>query len=264
MCIVDEISLCTTQDFRTLLELRELGCALWLIGDPSHQLTAIGDAWHGTDLTGDISETAMLRSAVDCKRCVFTEPKRCDVVLFNWLSSLQEYPLSEAIALARRAFPRRGRPQETNLCLCHLTRRRVIARAQKEKLRRERPRDYLSLDGEAPLGQGTLYWPGTRHIACMAQSKQGIHNSMLLECVSYDREHVTLRNVEEDGEFVCTHSFCKANLRSALCFTISSAQGRTIPGTIGLYDLRHARYSIRHLYTCLSRARGFDKLSCED
>ena len=67
------------------------------------------------------------------------------------------------------------------MCLCHLTRRRVIARAQKEKLRRERPRHYLALDGEAPLGQKTLYWPGTRHIACMAQSKQATHNSMLLE-----------------------------------------------------------------------------------
>ena len=98
----------------------------------------------------------------------------------------------------------------------------------------------------------------------MAQSKQGIHNSMLLECVSWDSKHVTLRNVEGEGEVACTHSFGNANLRSALCFTISSAQGRTIPGTIGLYDLAHPRYSLRHLYTCCSRARGFDKLSCED
>ena len=150
------------------------------------------------------------------------------------------------------------------MCLCHLTRRRVIARAQKEKLRRERPKHYLSLDGEAPLGQRTLYWPGTRHIACMAQSKQGIHNSMLLECVSWDSEHVKLRNVEGEGEFVCTHSFCRTNLRSALCFTISSAQGRTIPGTIGLYDLAHPRYTLRHLYTCCSRSRAFGNLSCED
>ena len=88
----------------------------------------------------------------------------------------------------------------------------------------------------------------------MAQSKQGIHNSMLLECVSWDSEHVTLRNVEGpgclladrncgEGELVCTHSFCKANLRSALCFTISSAQGRTLRGSIGLYDLSHPRYT---------------------
>ena len=98
----------------------------------------------------------------------------------------------------------------------------------------------------------------------MAQSKQGIHNSMLLECVKWDSEHVTLRDIEGSGEFVCTHSFCKANLRSALCFTISSAQGRTIAGTIGLYDLGHKRYSIRHLYTCCSRSKAFGNLSCED
>ena len=63
----------------TLLALRKLGCALWLIGDPSHQLTAIGDQWHGADLTGDISDTAMLRSAFDCKRFVFyrDEEMRC-------------------------------------------------------------------------------------------------------------------------------------------------------------------------------------------
>ena len=139
-----------------------------------------------------------------------------------------------------------------------------VARAQEEKLRRERPRHYLSLDGEAPLGQRTLYWPGTRHIACMAQSKQGMHNSMLLECVRWDSEHVTLRDIEGGGEFVCTHSFCKANLRSALCFTISSAQGRTISGTIGLDDLSHPRYTRRHLYTCCSRSRAFSILSCED
>ena len=167
--------------------------------------------------------------------------------LFLWLSNLP--PLPEAIALARLTFPKKCRPQQTNLCLCHLTRKRVIARAQKEKLRREKPRHYLSLDGDAPLGQRTLYWPGTRHIACMAQTKQGVHNSMLLECVSWDSEHVTLRNVEGEGEFVCTHAFCRVNSRSALCFTISSAQGRTIEGSIALYDLSHPRYSIRHLYT---------------
>ena len=66
--------------------------------------------WHSADLTGDITDTAMLRSAVDCQRVVFVEPRRCDVRLFAWLSSLP--PLPEAVALARRAFPRRGRPQE--------------------------------------------------------------------------------------------------------------------------------------------------------
>ena len=136
VCIVDEISLCTTQDFHTLLELRKLGCALWLCGDPSSQLVAINDQWHGADLTGDITDTAMLRSAVDCQRCVFTEPRRCDARLFAWLSNLP--PLAEAVALARQAFPRRGRPQEWNLCLCHLTRKKShCAGAEREAAQRE-------------------------------------------------------------------------------------------------------------------------------
>ena len=40
------------------------------------------------DLAGDISDTAMLRSTVDAKRCVFTEPKRLDETLVAWLSTV--------------------------------------------------------------------------------------------------------------------------------------------------------------------------------
>ena len=221
----------------------------------------------GVDLTGDISDTAMLKGAVDCRRCVFTEPKRCDERLFAWLSTVAaggwrwQLPLTDVLAQARAAFPKRGKPQQTNLCLCHLTRKRIIHRAQKAALRRERPAAHLALEGDAPLGQRTLYWPGTRHIACMAQSKQGLHNSMLLECVGFDAEAVTLRNLEGEGEFVLAPELCRKNLRSALAYTISSAQGRTIPGTIGL---GHPRYGIRHFYTCVSRSRRFEDLSCED
>ena len=98
----------------------------------------------------------------------------------------------------------------------------------------------------------------------MAQSERGIHNSMLLECVSFDAENVTLRNLEGKEKFVCTREFCRKNLRSALAYTIASAQGSVIPGLIGLYDLGQPGYTIRHLYTCLSRSRSWSDLSCED
>ena len=63
-----------------------------------------------------------------------------------------------------------------------------------------------------------------RHADDVAQSKQGMHNSMLLVCVRWDSEHVTLREIEGGGEFVCTHSFCKANLRSALFHNFKRAR----------------------------------------
>ena len=104
----------------------------------------------------DMSDTAMLRSAVDCRRCVFTEPKRCDARLFAWLSTVAaggwrwQLPLADAIAQARAAFPKRGHPAQTSLCLCHLTRKRIIHRAQKAALRRERPAHWIALDGDPP------------------------------------------------------------------------------------------------------------------
>ena len=116
-----------------------------------------------------------------------------------------------AAARCRRnsAGARRFPQAQTTLCLRHLTRERIIHRAQKAALRRERPAHWIALDGDAPLGQRTLYWPGTRHIACMAQSKQHIHKSMLLESVSFDAENVTLRNLEGEEELVCTREFCR-------------------------------------------------------
>ena len=129
MCIVDEISLCTTQDFHTLLELRKLGCALWLCGDPKSQLNPINGVWHSADLTEDISETAMLRSAVDCQRCVFTEPRRCDARLFAWLSNLP--PVPEAIALARPA--RGGGGRRSGTCVCATSRAAESLRGRRRR-----------------------------------------------------------------------------------------------------------------------------------
>ena len=86
------------------------------------QLLAINDNWHGTDLQSDISDTAMLRSAVDCKRCVLTEPKRCDELLFAWLPSIAgegwrwQLPLPDVLEHARAAFPKRGRAQQNAKC----------------------------------------------------------------------------------------------------------------------------------------------------
>ena len=160
ICVVDDQCVCTVADFHTLLELRKLGVELWLLGDASSQLLAMGNAVLGADLTGDISDTAMLRGAVVCQRCVFTKPKRCDERLFAWLSTVAAAGwrwqlIQGAIAQARAAFPKRGHPAQTSLCLCHLTRKRIIHRAQKAALRRERPAHWIAVDGDAPLGQRT-------------------------------------------------------------------------------------------------------------
>ena len=117
----------------------------------------VSDEWLGNNIASDISDSAMLKSSVDCTRCVFTEPKRCDKKLFAWVSSIgaggirTQLPFPTLLEQARLAFPRTGRPRETNVSLTHLTRKRVIHFAQKHALRRDRPKGYIILDGEVRL-----------------------------------------------------------------------------------------------------------------
>ena len=92
--------------------------------------------------------------------------------------------LAVALPAARLAFPARGRPAARNVCLCHRTRMRVIRIAQAQRLRRDRPSSYVVLKGEPPLGQPLCIYPGVPLIACVQATKDGVHNSMLLEVQS--------------------------------------------------------------------------------
>ena len=165
---------------------------------------------------------------------------------------------------ARRDFPSRGRPSATNVCLCHKTRMRLVRSVQALRLRREKPVEYLTLTGDPPLGQRIHLWPGVPLIACVNATKDGIHNSRLLEVQAYTGDTVTVKDREGDGVYTLSHEWIRKNCRSGYCFTIASAQGRTIPGEIGMWDCKHKRFTLRHLYTCLSRATSYSNLSVED
>ena len=225
----------------------------------------VSDEWLGTNICSDISDTAMLKSSVDCNRCVFTEPKRCDKQLFAWISTIAKgrartrLPFCTLLEQARLAFPATGRPRETNVSLTHLTRKRVTHFAQKLALRRGIPKHYIVLEGELRL----YIYPTIRLIACMQSSKHGLYNSMLLRVESFDAETITLRNEEGEEQFCLSHSFCKDHLRSAHCWTLASCQGRTVNGSLGIYDTHHRNFSVRALYTALSRAKSKALISIE-
>ena len=193
----------------------------------------------------------MLRSCVGGARLTLTESKRSDQVLFDWYSSLavggSRYgqPWEEVLAQARAAFPPKGKA-DYHLCLSHNTRRRVNKLVQRQRTRGQA----LRLQGKPPLGQLMWIQAGTRLICAMEQSRAGLHNSQLLVVTSYDA--------------TMTHSFVQERTRLGWCFTIASAQGRTLFGSVALHDLRHPRYGRRHLFTSLSRAREAALVSIED
>ena len=149
--------------------------------------------------------------------------------------------LAVALPAARLAFPARGRPAASNVCLCHRTRMRVIKAAQAQRLRKDRPTAYLTLEGEKPLGQRLFIYAGAPLIACVQATRDGVFNSMLLEVTGFDGETVSLKDREGDAEFRLPHAWVAKHTRSGLCYTISSAQGHTISAELGIFETDHPR-----------------------
>ena len=106
-------------------------------------------------------------------------------------------------------------------------------------------------------------FPTVSLIACMQITKQVLYNSMLLRVESFDSETITLKNEEGEEQFCLSHSFCREHLRSAHCWTLASCQGRTIGTSLGIYDTNHRNFSVRALYTALSRSRTYGAISIE-
>ena len=77
-------------------------------------MLSIGDVWQGADLSRDLTNTAMPRTAVGCKTLTLTEGKRCDPRLFEWITHLtpgraRHHPFL-ALFAAQRDFPARDEP----------------------------------------------------------------------------------------------------------------------------------------------------------
>ena len=175
-----------------------------------------------------------------------------------------ELPLETLMEQCRAAFPPKGTPADTNLTLSHVTRKRVITVAQRRKLRRDKPGSYLTLEGPPPLGQRLLIYPTVPLIVCLQTARQQLYNSQLLTVRSYDATHVVAEDQESGQTHTLLHDFVRLHCRSGHAYTISSCQGRQYSGSVALWDTRHPRWTKRHAYTALSRARAYEALSMED
>ena len=131
-------------------------------------------------------------------------------------------------------------------------------------MKRDRPKAYLVLQGPLPLGQKLYIYSSVPLICCLQTARQQLFNSQLLDVLSYTEEQIIVKDRESEETHTLTHEFVRTSCRSGHAYTIASCQGRQYTGTVGLWDTRHAKWSKRHAYTALSRARAYDALSIED
>ena len=162
-------------------------------------------------------------------------------------------PWPDVLAQARAAFPARGKA-DYHLCLSHNTRKRVNKLVQRQRAQREG----IRIDGKGPLGQPMWIQRGTRLICCLEQSKHGLYNSQLLTVTTFNEKTVSVECLATGAEHVLSHQWVAERTRLGYCFTIASAQGQTLFGSVALWDVSHPRYSLRHLFTSLSRGQNFE------
>ncbi len=139
--------------------------------------------------------------------------------------SRAELPLATLLEQAREAFPPRGKACY-HLCLSHSTRRRVNKLVQRQRARRGEPA--LRLEGKPPQGQAMLIQRGVRQICVLETCKQGLWNSQLLTVTGFDNKTVSLKCDDTGAEYTVSHTFMSEKTSLGYCFTIASAQGRSL------------------------------------
>ena len=113
------------------------------------------------------------------------------------------------------------------------------------------------------MGQKLCVYLTVPLIVCLQTSRQLLYNSQMLTVRSYGTTHVVAEDAESGQVYTLTHDFVRLHCRSGHAYTISSCQNRQY-SSVALWDTKQARWSRRHAYTALSRARAYEALSIED
>ena len=98
---------------------------------------------------------------------------------------------------------------------------------------------------------------GTRLMGCN-NSHKAIRNGELFEVTDISLTTITLRN--ERGEISLTPQQLAKHCRLCWAVTYPSIQGRTLDGTVSVWDLDSKHFTARHLYVGVSRATHGSKV----
>ena len=175
-----------------------------------------------------------------------TKPRRCDEAHFEIFTSLPQ-DLQEAIRLTK-ARHKPNRDTDWSLVITNRRRRAISLRRQKKEAEGKLT-VAVPTEGNDP---GYPLFAGTRLIGCLTTkyTTNGVFYLVLSigeVCVLQD-EH-TKATFEATPAEIAKWS----NLRWAM--TYSRAQGSTLRGSVGLWDLNSSHFTLANLYVGISRVR---------
>jgi len=281
--VLDEFSLCDFKLWAFLYRLID-HCKFICVGSWS-QLSAVGGhQFLDTQLEDDcVEKSRMFHRICGGNRVVLRECRRADATLYNWYVSLcpegsrYETPMPEVLAEAKAFFNGKQIPQ-WSLCIDHGLRQMINRQANQ----REKGPGAIWVKcphmkcANAP--QSFWLYPGQTLMAHIQVSKGGVKNGMFYKVKAINLDlaakqgsgfncedgnfHPPSRSqvfpsqegtVEFEGGIKLSLNFVAKHMRLTHALTISSSQGRTLPGVVEIIS-GHPRFTKKHLMICLSRA----------
>ena len=103
------------------------------------------------------------------------------------------------------------------------------------------------------LAQSYDLWPGTRLIGSDNEHKHVV-NGALLDVIGVDGDDVQIRDIETEEEFPMSIAQIAKHTRLRWAVTYPAVQGRTLKGTVRLWDTASKHFALEALYIGVSRA----------
>ena len=97
------------------------------------------------------------------------------------------------------------------------------------------------------------HWPGTGLIGSDNEHKNVV-NGALLDVVGVDGDDVQIRDIETEEEFPMSAAQVAKHTRLRWAVTYPAVQGRTLKGTVRLWDTNSKHFTLEALYIGVSRA----------
>ena len=89
---------------------------------------------------------------------------------------------------------------------------------------------------------------------CQPLKSGQIYNNQILEVLSIEGEHVSLKDVNTNSEIKLQKQFVANYCRLMHSIVYAASQGMTLQGRVSLEDTRHPHYTKQMLFVGLSRA----------
>jgi len=267
--LIDEVSMMCLPLLAALETLSLADVKIVCFGD-WEQLPPINNSWRGQVVPPKVFQhSRLMKTWCNCTVFEMTTCHRSDTAHFAWYSSVPQMDLGVALDEARGRFMVDDQPADWNLVISHHRRVKLNTELQAAATRayvanwgKDKVVD-IEVDDEGETkskrrvtrnrAQSYTLWPGTRLIGSDNEHKNVV-NGALLDVVGLDGDEVQIKDLETKEEFPMSVAQVAKHTRLRWAVTYPAIQGRTLEGTVRLWDTTSRHFTLEALYIGVSRA----------